>query len=284
MRKMNNKKDEFLIDATNPESFPAELNKLVTNIIDQTPKNELQKIKDCIPKHEMEINCLLESLFGVLKRYEVYQNELIPIFNQYDLLCYHATRVKTIDDIKQYGLRTDLNFYIIKMKEVLKAEGVCYKEIDLVINDIINEYQRKYDDNPHQLCFFINPISFQCSDGRAGYNQFCDTIGGELANWALEKQNNEVLSILKTRGIPIVVEFRAPFSRVVEYHKDSLIFPFVVSVAARKIWNYEYVIEADCSLIGDIPPSRICRLISPAEFNQIEIEKKHPRKRMPLTE
>ncbi len=60
-----------------------------------------------------------------------------------------------------------------------------------------------------------------------------------------------------------MVEFTTPFSSVADYHKDNLIFPFVAHVAAEELWGFNYVIDADSSLIGEVPPERILRLIEP---------------------
>ena len=79
----------------------------------------------------------------------------------------------------------------------------------------------------------------------------------------VENKYPDILKILQTKGVPVVVEFSAPFRIIADYHKDNLIFPFVVQIAARELWGFNYIIEADSSLIGEIPPDRIHRLIDP---------------------
>lgn len=252
-----------LISAANPASFPAGLYDTVVTVIDQIPYEELQRLKQSVPANERSVDSALDGWLGIWKQYDLYQKTLIPMFNQYDILCYHATRIGSKDSICQQGLRTNMKVYTEMLKSFLLSEGVSDEKINLALDAIQKEYQRKYRDNPHQLCFFTNLVSFRNVDGSAGYDQFCETVGGELANWALENQYPEILEILRTKGFPVVVEFTAPFGSVADYHKDNLIFPFVAHVAAKKLWGFNYVIESNSSLIGEIPPERILRLIDP---------------------
>lgn len=250
-----------LIIAEDTKSFPEELHVIVAAKLNQIPFDELQRLRKTIPSHERGVDNALEKWFGVWRQYDLYQQTLIPLFNQYDILCYHATRIGTRDSILLNGLRTNMHDYFETLKSFLLSEGVPISRINLALNAIQKEYQRKYKDDPHQLCFFTSLISFRNCDGSAGYDQFCETVGGELAKWALEEQCPDILEILRTKGIPVVVEFTTPFSSIADYHKDSLIFPFVAHVVSKELWELDYLIEADSSLIGEVPPDRILRLI-----------------------
>ena len=254
---------ERLIIASNPDSFPMGLKEIVITTLHQIPFNELQELNQTVPKHERDTDRLLENCLGIWKQYDLYHKTLIPLFNQYDLLCYHATRVSSENAILLNGLRTGMQFYLETLRTFLRAEGVSSQNAELAVDAIRQEYQRKYRDNSHQLCFFTSLASFHNDDGIAGYDQFCETVGGELANWALESKYPDILKILQTKGVPVVVEFSSPFSLVADYHKDNLIFPFVAHVAAQELWGINYVIKADSSLICEIPPDRILRLIDP---------------------
>lgn len=248
-----------LIDASNPETYPPELEKIVLAHIVAIPAEVLNKIKACNIDNTTDVRCALEDYLGTNTTvgYQMYRNELIPAFNRYDILCYHATRIESPASILNNGIISDISEYEQLVSVFLKNEGVNENRIQHAMEAIRHEYHRKYQNNPHQICFFINQSSLYNEDGSAAYDQFYETVGGELANWALTEKFPDVLAVMQTKGIPAVVSFRTPFSKVADYHQDTLISPFVYSVAAKKIWNFDYPVEADSSLIGNVPPEDI---------------------------
>lgn len=250
-----------MIDATNPKTFPIELREIVHTRLSEIPKIELDKIRKSTIAHEGDVTLALEKYLSPSFAYSMYQDELIPIFRQYEIMCFHATRVGSFDTIKSEGLVSDIEKYKCYLHDFLLTEKVAADRTQLAIKCIANEYNRKYGNNPHQICFFTNYCSLHDNDGYAAYDQFYETVGGELANWALEEKMPDVLSILRKKGHPAIVKFMIPFEKVAEYHQDCLIYPFVLAVAAEELWNYKYIIEADSSLIGDVPPTSILEII-----------------------
>lgn len=249
-----------MIDVTKPDTFPKELADIVLTHIASISDNELQKIKNCKIVHETDVQCAIDRFLGVSAAYQMYQDKLIPIFNRYELICYHATRVGNIETLLEDGLCSCMDKYEKRLIEFLRIENVPEDQIRLAQELIRKEYLRKYRDNHHQICFFTNYISLHDEEGSCAYDQFCETVGGELANWALENDLPNVWRVLRTKGIPVVIKFKLPFSMVANYHKDSLIFPFVSAVAAKHLWGFDYIIESDSSLIGDVPPSNIINI------------------------
>ena len=69
------------------------LKEIVVAALNQIPLTELQKLKQSNPGNERDADRLLESWLGIWKQFNLYHQTLIPLFDQYDLLCYHATRV-----------------------------------------------------------------------------------------------------------------------------------------------------------------------------------------------
>ena len=248
-----------LIDASKHETFPTELAEIVMAHISSIPDTELKRIKDCQVDNETDIRCALEKFLGATSSagYRMYRDELIPAFNHYEIICYHATRVGNLKSILDRGLLSEWSDYAELLTEFLKQQSVEEQQIQVAVEAIRREYHRKYSNLPHQICFFINRSSLYSEDGAAAYDQFCETVGGELANWALMDRYPDVLRVLQTKGFPVIVTFKTSFMKVAEYHKDILISPFVYSIAAKHLWKIDYKVQADSSLIGNVLPTDI---------------------------
>ena len=251
-----------LINASKPGTYPPEMEKIVVSHIEMIPEDDLYRIARLKPISESDIRCALENYLGTQSTtgYLMYQNELIPVFNRYSLLCYHATRIEDTASLLTRGIIADFEEYKQMIKSFLQKEKVAYDKIDSAMQAIEHEYSRKYCGRAYRICFFLNRVSLYNSDGSAGYDQFCETVGGELARWALEDRFPDVLYILQNKGIPAIIEFTIPFSRVADHHKDILISQFVYHLAAKHLWNTEYTVEADGVLNGNVPPESIIKI------------------------
>ena len=254
-----------IVDVSKPDTFPEELTDIVLKHITEISNSGLQNIKNSQITYSNDVICAIEDYLGPSSAYQMYRDELIPAVNRYELMCYHATRVGNIDTIWKNGLFADMDKYKKNLTDFLRMKKVSENKIQSALALIDNEYLRKYKDIPHLICFFTNRISLYNDDDSYAYDQFCETVGGELANWALENTLPDVLSVLRTNGIPVVVKFKTPLSKVPNYRKEIIIFQFVSAIAAKHLWNYNYVIETDGSIIGDVPPSDI---ISVIEINE----------------
>ena len=208
----------MLIDASSPRSFPPELFDVVQSHIATMPEDEKDAIRKILDKSKQSICIGTEKHFSptFTEGYYMYQDELIPVFDRYELLCFHATRVPEIDSIRRYGIISDMSQYEERMRSFLKSEQVERDRIEATIESIRHEYTRKYGRNPHQICFFINLKSLYSEDGSAAYDQFYETVGGELAKWALEEKMPDILGILQTKGTPIVVRCAIPFAKIAD--------------------------------------------------------------------
>lgn len=248
-----------LIDASKPETFPPELAEIVMAHISAIPDAELQRIRDCRIDSETDVRCALEEYLGTSSTsgYHMYRDELIPAFDHCEIVCYHATRVGSTKSILDRGLVSDWAAYSELLTAFLGQEGIERQQIQTAMEAVEHEYRRKYGCQPHQICFYINRDSLYSEDGAASYDQFCETVGGELANWALMDGYPDILKVLQTKGFPAIVTFKTPFAKVADYHKDVLISPFVYSTAAEYLWKFDYKVEADSSLIGNVPPTDI---------------------------
>ena len=258
-----------MIDVSNPNTFPSELSNLVLAQLGLIPPKDLQSIKNTSVKNNNDVLCAIEKNLGPGSAYSLYHNELIPMFCQHELLCYHATRVGTPEDIRIQGLFSDMEKYKQHLIGFLRNENVNEDTINITIDLICHEYSRKYSGKPHNICFFTNYKSLYDKDGYAAYDQFYETVGGELASWALESKLPEILNVLRTKGIPVVVKFKIPFSRIACYDQEGLIYQFVSAVAAKNLWDFNYMVEADSSLTGDVPPTDIISIIPIEEKKKV---------------
>ena len=201
--------------------------------------------------------------------YKMYKDELIPIFCKHDLLCYHATRIDSKETIFQNGLVVNKEQYLSFISKFLKNEKVPNIKIDEAVHLIDVEFERKLKDNPHRVCFFTNLDSLHDKEGLARYDVFCGNVGGEMARWALEHKMLDVFHILHTKGVPVAIAFRAPFSKIVDIYQYETIHQFVVAVAAKFFWNYDYIIKTEGSLNCIVEPSSI---ISIDEVDEREMQ------------
>lgn len=263
MKEYEVKGNVLIIDALNSQTYPEEANDIVLSHIALLPDEKLRKIRDIHIEYESDVRCAFDGFLNINSThgYKMFTEELIPVFNKYNILCYHATRVENINTIKERGLLSSLDDYDQLLSGFLKREGINKGKIEEILESIHCVARRKNYKGIHQICFYINKNDLYNEDGSAGYDQFLETIGGELAHWALYNKNPETLSILQTKGIPVVVCFKTPFSRIAYSHKDKVISPFVYNIAAKSIWDFDYEIRADAELVGDVTPENIVEII-----------------------
>ena len=98
-------------------------------------------------------------------------------------------------------------------------------------------------------------------DTTAGYEQFCENIGGELARDALKIDYPQIYRYLRENGDAILVKFKIPFIDIKSYDKDSSVYRFVAYFAGKYFWNYNYEIHFDGNTDKDIEPNNILEII-----------------------
>lgn len=188
-------------------------------------------------------------------------NELIAIMENYDLICYHSTKVLRRESIEKDGLKpNEWSWYSQTLKESFMRIGINNVDLKKAIELVKQEYDRKYIGREPALCFYSD-LSLVRDDGYAGYEQFCENIGGELARWALKKKEPSLYKLLKQNSEQLIVKFKLPFSDIVYYEKDIIVYQFVSYVAAKYFWNYEYQIQFDSITRKVVTPDKILELI-----------------------
>ena len=128
---------------------------------------------------------------------------------------------------------------------------------------IKKKYDWKYPSHGRepQLCFYSD-IGLLSEDMHAGYEQFCENIGGELARDALKNEYPQLYEYLRANGKAFLVKFKIPFSNIKDYNQDSIIYQFVSYYAGKYFWNYDYEIQFDGNADKGIPATNIIELIS----------------------
>ena len=129
------------------------------------------------------------------------------------------------------------------MKDVLCQTELSEPIIDEALCYVEQEYQRKYCFSPKPQLYFFTPISAVDGGDSAGYDQFCQNVGGELARWSLMNKMPNVYKTLKAIGIPVIVEFELSFSDIANFQKESISYCFVTYYSAKKFW------KMDCPVI-----------------------------------
>lgn len=249
-----------LIDSSNYNSFPNEFIKEIVNRVNSMPIKDQSELLNLYDPN------VVDNYFRPLgNSFDWYQNSLIPLMNNYDFICFHSTRVYSEKDILDNGLKTnDWNSYSTTMANTLSLLNVPNDKNRLALNYIKTEYDRKITNQP-ELCFFsgLNLISQDCV---AGYENWCESIGGELASWSLENNMPEIYSMLKNNGNPYYVNFKLRFEKFCNYCKDFILKELLTKVICEEFWKIDYEVRFDGKTGCDIPASDILQLI-PCDFN-----------------
>lgn len=247
----------MLIDVSDVNTIPAEVKDKIYKAFSVLSRDVVNNIKSEKIQYKNDVMCAIEDYYGPFRTIYFY-DELIAVLEKNDLVCYHATKVSSNSILLRDGLKTnDWDVYFSNLKSAYMNAGFSEDKIQEAVGIIKSEYNRKYagHDRKEQLCFFTNLSEFEGE--YAAYDQFCESIGGELARWALKDKYPELYKPLKENGKSCIVKFRLPFSKIADYEKDSIAYQFVIYYAGVYFWNKEYDIEFDSNTQFDVPSEDI---------------------------
>lgn len=244
-----------IIDSSDYNSFPKEFIKTVIDKINNMPPVERQKL---VISNDINI---IKKYFDINgNNYYWYQNTLIPLMNKYNFICFHSTKVYDKNLILDNGLKiNEWNTYSKTMSDIFFKVGIYGETQRKALEYIKKEYDRKIR-NP-EICFFsgLNLISNDYTDG---YEKWCESMGGELASWALEEKMPDVYKLLKSNGEAYYVKFKLKFDKFCIYCKDSILKELLVKVISKEFWNKEYEVRFDGKTLYDVPKENILQLIT----------------------
>ncbi len=238
----------MIIDVTNPATFPTEIENLVYNYIDELPSDIISQL------HDIENGVIYRSpknYFDKIGAPSLYDS-ILPLFKDYSLRCYHATRVLDEKTILNNGLLlNDWNNYAVILREALELTAISEADIEKAITLAKQEQERKTQDIPPAICFYASPFMDNYLE------MFCCNVGGEIARWALQDKMPEVFEKLKHIGTPVVVECALPLDDIGLISIEEIVY----SYTEKKLWNRNYSIEFDGRIKRNIKPSEVIRII-----------------------
>lgn len=258
---LNNKTEaEIVIDFSKANTYPVEIKELINASFGELSDENRRCIISKSVRYPADVGAAIEKYYSSFRQDELYKS-CKKILMNYSVVAFHATRILTPQSIIEHGLKTNNpDNYQEFLGNALNAIGLSGKEKGKILSLVEHEYLRKTSSsNASTLCFFA---SLEQMDGGdiAGYDQFCQNVGGELARWALQSKYPQILQALKTIGLPVVVEFLLPFSDIPRYEMDTVVYKFIQYYAAKHFWQYHYPIEFDSHILFDIPPEQIIQI------------------------
>lgn len=243
------------------ETIPTEIKDKIFESFSSLPDNIVEDIKGKKIQGSNSIMSAIENYYRPFGAIHFY-NKLIEILEKHELICYHATKVKSKNVLLRNGLKiNDWKIYSANLTAAYVNIGMVKEKIQEALDIIKCEYSRKYEElnRNAQLCFFSN-LSMLKGE-HATYDQFCENIGGELARWALKNKYPDLYGPLKENGKGCVVKFKMPYSKIADYEKDRIAYQFVIFYAGLYFWNKEYDIQFDGNTQYDVPPEDILDII-----------------------
>lgn len=215
----------MLIDVSDVNTIPVEVKNKIYESFSLLPEDIIDNLKDSYVSDENVMQSIIGKVYKNLENTQLY-SQLTDILEKYEIVCFHSTKMISKDRVKEYGLSTnEWNKYKSNIIDVYKSLGISKEKIEMALKYLWNTYKDRYLDigcEPH-LCFYSNLSMLETENGGAGYNIYCENIGGEMAKVALQDSCKELYSLLKNSGKSYVVKFKIPYSRISDYRKDDVI-------------------------------------------------------------
>lgn len=250
------------IDVSNVSSIPNSIKDRIIDEIKSLPGNVVEKIKKQKIKYDIDVKNAIEDYLGI-RIYNYFYEDLVALFSDYKLVCFHSTKVLNKKYIITNGIKTnEWNTYSDHLRKTMQLIGVKATEENQIINIIKKQYNWKYPKQLRepQLCFYSD-IGMLNEGMRAGYEQFCENIGGELARDALKDKYPDLYKYLRENGKAYLVKFVIPFSNIKGYNQDDIVYQFISYYAGKFFWNYNCEIHFDGNTDKAIPVADIIELI-----------------------
>lgn len=251
-----------MIDVADVKTIPVEVKDIILNSFESLPISVVNEIKSTEIQYPCDVMCAIEDRYSPRGNINFY-DKLISTLEKYDIVCFHSTKMLSKDCILEHGLKVnDWERYRNNLIMVYRTLGYTEDKIEKAIDIVNHEYKRKYSgEREGSQFYFYSNLSMLESEYAPAYDQFCESIGGELARWALKTQYPELYKPLKENGNGFVVKFKMPFANIAYYEKDSIAYHFVLYYAGVYFWNKEFEIEFDGNTQCNIPPEDILEII-----------------------
>lgn len=141
----------MIIDVANTNTIPLDVKDEILNEFSALPENIVSKIKNKQMEYKCDVLCAIEDYYGPFKAISFY-NELIEILEKHEIICYHATKLYSKEDVLQYGLKTnDWDTYKYHLIGTYQKIALSQSDIEKAISIVEQEYKRKYLERISQL-------------------------------------------------------------------------------------------------------------------------------------
>ena len=258
-----------MIDVTQSETFPPEIEDIFLQYVNRFSLNIVSEITSQNVENITDVRCAIEKYLAPFHAEALYK-EILLCFNRHSICCFHATKILSEQSIWDKGLLTnEWEQYSNLLKDVLCQTELSEPIIDEALCYVEQEYQRKYCFSPKPQLYFFTPISAVDGGDSAGYDQFCQNVGGELARWSLMNKMPNVYKTLKAIGIPVIVEFELSFSDIANFQKESISYCFVTYYSAKKFWKMDCPVIFDGSTEKGILSSQIIKIL---RYKEVDYE------------
>lgn len=248
-----------MINVKDLSSIPPEIEQAVAEYTYNLPRDVISSIKSASIKNDSDVRCAIEGYFAPYKAEILYRNVLVCL-GKCNIRCFHATRLVDENDVWTNGLQTNSpERYFARLSSSMQKLGIQQKNTEEAIELVKHEYNRKYGSSKPQLCFFT-PIDLISDDELAGYDQFCQNIGGELARWSLKEKMPGVYQQLAKSGFAAIVEFEFHFSDMTSGDKDRIAYQFITHYASKNFFSRSYPICFDANTDKDVLPAQIIKI------------------------
>lgn len=247
------------IDFADYSTIPSELEENIIDAFTSMPQNVVSEIKARSVEGDLDVCCAIEKYLKQPKAQWLYER-LNDIMSQYEIICYHATKVLNKSSILNEGLKVnEIESYKNYIYDVCSELEFEQENINEIMKSINGTYENKYKLSNPQLCFFTNLSMIDTET--PGYEQFCENIGGEWIRDALKRGHRELYKPLQEHGEAVIVKFKMPFQNIIECKKDDALYQIIVHYAGKYFWNKEFSIAFDGVTGQNVPPQNIIKLL-----------------------
>lgn len=252
----------MLIEMADPSTYPESLHGEFIRFVETMSERDVSTVEKNLEQLDSSNTLYIDGFEPGVEMSAPLYRRFSDILMAYSFVCYHATRVLDVNQIRMNGLLPNSwDSYSARMEKVLAELNV--PDIPAVMRCLCStyKYKSKISANKPEICFF-SERKMAGIQGGSVCGKYCQNIGGETADWALRDQKPEVLELLKKHGIGVIVRFEIPFHDFApSYIRDNVIYRFILYYAALYFKGIKYVTQFDGKTNTSIPPDRILDII-----------------------
>lgn len=252
-----------MIKCADPKTYPEEIELVVTKFITQLHTDVKT---DFVNRHITRDDHVFEYVREFCAPYsdDYVCAQIIPILETYEIQLFHSTRLLGTMCIEKHGLKVnEWAWYQEVLTDALQKLGLTSEITEQAMKFVRKTYDHKCEsmENPSLYFYSSSKMANKAEHNGLGYAVFSESIGGEIADWALKENMPEVYSLLQENGTAFIVEASVPFSYILDCLKGRIAYQFVCYYIAKIFWDYEYPIEFTSVTTKSIARNHIVHII-----------------------